>query len=223
MSTLSLHNAISRVPVAAEGRVAAPLKKKVAGVQSGGETSFELLQRARDGDRDAEEQLCARYLPRLRLWARGRLPAGARSVLDTGDVVQEVLISALRTIPVFEPRHEGALQAWLRLILTNKLRDVARQIKRRPAGDPIDTEIPDLDMSPLERAIGGENQERFEAALKRLSPEDQQGVFARLELRMSYEEVAQLLGKPTPNAARITVRRAMIRLAKEMSRERREP
>jgi RNA polymerase sigma factor (sigma-70 family) len=197
--------------------------KKPAAPPLPAETSFELLRRARDGDSDAQDQLCARYLPRLRRWARGQLPSGARSVLDTGDIVQDVLIKALRIIPVFEPRHEGGFQACLRIILKNKLRDVARHVKRRPAGDPVDTAIPAEELSPLERAIGRQNQERFEAALRRLAPEDAHAIFARLELRLSYEEVAGLLGKPTANAARVAARRAMIRLAKEMSREPSQP
>ena len=74
------------------------------------ETSFQLLLRARTGDPDAVELLCARYLPRLHRWARGRLPRGARGAMDTNDVVQEVLISVIRRLQVFEPRVEGAFQ-----------------------------------------------------------------------------------------------------------------
>ena len=36
---------------------------------------------------------------------------------------------------------------------------------------------------------------------------------------MSHEEVAELLGKPTPAAAQVAVHRAIVRLAKEMARE----
>jgi RNA polymerase sigma-70 factor, ECF subfamily len=191
--------------------------------QPDGETSFELLRRAREGDAGAEERLCARYLPRLRRWARGQLPPAARSVLDTGDIVQEVLIRALRIIPVFEPRHEGAFQGCLRLILKNKLRDVARQVRRRPIGAPVDSAVPSDDLSPLERAIGRENRERYQAAWRRLPREDRQVIFARLELGFGYDEMAPVLGRPTANAARVATRRAMIRLAKEMSRETHEP
>jgi RNA polymerase sigma-70 factor (ECF subfamily) len=186
---------------------------------SPGVASFDLLIRARGGDTEASNELLARYLPRLRRWARGQLPPGARSVLDTGDIVQDVLIKAMRIIPVFEPRHEGGFQACLRIILKNKIRDVARHVKRRPPGEPVDTAVPDDDLSPLERAIGSQNHARFEAALRRLPSEDRRAIFARLELRLTYEEVAGLLGKPTPNAARVAARRAMIRLAREMSRE----
>lgn len=184
------------------------------------ESSLDLLRRAQLGDEDARNQLCARYAPRLRRWARGQVPPGARSVLDTGDVVQEVLIKVLRALPDFEPRHEGGFQGFLRMVLTNKLRDIARRAKRRPPGEALDTSVPDDEqVSPLERAIGGQNRDRFEAARARLDRDDREAIFARLELGFSYDEVARLLGKPTANAARVATRRAMIRLAKEMSRD----
>ena len=129
----------------------------------------------------------------------------------------------LRTSRCSSHATKGRFQAWLRLILTNKLRDVARQIKRRPARRPDRHRDPDLDIRRSNAPSAAQNQERFEAALKRLSPEDQQAIFARCELRISYEEVAELLGKPTPNAARARRDGPMIRLAKEMSRERYKP
>ena len=60
------------------------------------ETSFQLLLKARAGSPDAADRLCARYLPRLQRWARNRLPQSARAALDTGDVVQEVLMRAIK-------------------------------------------------------------------------------------------------------------------------------
>src|SRR4030095_4666226 len=49
----------------------------------------QLLREAQQGRRDALEELLARYRPRLERWATGRLPHNARSLLDTGDLVQE--------------------------------------------------------------------------------------------------------------------------------------
>jgi RNA polymerase sigma-70 factor (ECF subfamily) len=181
------------------------------------ETSFQLLLRARTGDPDAVDLLCARYLPRLHRWARGRLPRGARGAVDTGDVVQEVLISVIRRLAVFEPRDEGAFQGYLRQALTNRFRDIARQHDVRPVASPLDSAWPAAGPSPLEIAIGREGVERYEAALARLKPEDQRAIVARCEWGMSHEEVAQALGKPSANAARVTVHRALVRLAKEMA------
>lgn len=181
------------------------------------ETSFQLLLRARTGDPDAVELLCARYLPRLHRWARGRLPRGARAYADTGDVVQEVLISVIRRLKVFDPRDEGAFQGYLRQALTNRFRDIARHDNVRPPASPLDSAWPSAGPSPLEIAIGREGIERYEAALERLKPEDQRAIVARCEWGMSHEEVAQAIDKPSANAARVAVHRALVRLAKEMA------
>jgi len=162
--------------------------------------------------------LCARYLPRLHRWARGRLPRAARGAVDTGDIVQEVLVSVIKRIKVFEPRDEGAFQGYLRQALTNRFRDVARQVNARPVPSPLDSAWPSSEPSPLEIAIGREGVERYEAALEKLKVEDQRAIVARCEWGMSHEEVAQALGKPSANAARVAIHRALIRLAKEMAR-----
>jgi hypothetical protein len=41
---------------------------------------------------------------------------------------------------------------------------------------------------------------------------------ARVELDGTYEELAEVLGKPSADAARMTVSRALVRLAEEMRR-----
>jgi DNA-directed RNA polymerase specialized sigma24 family protein len=70
-------------------------------------------------------------LPRLHRWARGRLPKAARGALDTGDIVQDVLVRALKQVPIFAPQHEWSFQAYLRQALMNRLRDEARRGQRR--------------------------------------------------------------------------------------------
>src|SRR6476660_4038466 len=92
--------------------------------------SIELLARARSGDADALNDLCARYLPRLQKWAHGRLPAWARGALDTHDLVQDTLAQVLKRIGDFEPRHEGAFHGYLRQALINRVRDEIRRANR---------------------------------------------------------------------------------------------
>jgi RNA polymerase sigma factor (sigma-70 family) len=186
-----------------------------------GETSFQLLIRARAGDRDALDGLCAIYLPRLHRWARGRLPPGARGALDTGDVVQEVLIKALGRLAIFEPRAEWSFQRYLRNALKHRLIDLARQARRHPAPDALDSSSPTEQQSPLEMLIGAEGIERYETALQRLRVVDQRAIVARCEWDMSYIEIAELLGKPNVNATRVAIHRALVRLAKEMADDRR--
>jgi len=182
------------------------------------ETSLELLARARTGDRDSLDRLCARYLPRLTRWARGRLPAWARGPLATDDLVQESLLRTLAHVGDFEPRHEGALQAYMRQALLNRIRDELRRAGRRPAAAELPSQHPDDAPSPLEQTIGSEALERYEAALARLKEEDRAAIVAKLELGGSYQELAESLGKPSADAARMAVSRALVRLAQEMAR-----
>ena len=59
-------------------------------------SSLCLLQQAQAGDQDALNRLVARYLPRLKRWAAGRLPVWARDLSDTQDLVQETLVRAFQ-------------------------------------------------------------------------------------------------------------------------------
>jgi RNA polymerase sigma-70 factor (ECF subfamily) len=179
-------------------------------------SSLTLLERARAGDRVALDALIARYLPRLRRWASGRLPRWARDMADTQDLVQETLLQTFKRLEGFEPRGEGALQAYLRQAILNRIRDELRRAGRRPARTELDSQAEGGGQSPLEEAIGRETVERYERALARLGADDREAVVARIELGYSNEEIAELLGKPTANAARVAVQRAILRLAREM-------
>jgi RNA polymerase sigma-70 factor (ECF subfamily) len=179
------------------------------------ETTLDLLARVRQGDGEALERLYARCLPPLRRWARGRLPSAARGALDTQDLVQETILSSLRHLQHFESRHEGALQAYLRQAVLNRVRDEARRTGRRPAVTELTDSQPSGDASPLDIAIGRQGVERYEAALRRLRPADREAIIGRLELQHDYQALATILGKPSANAARVAVTRALARLVEQ--------
>ena len=181
-------------------------------------SSLTLLERARAGDREALESLIARYLPRLQRWASGRLPRWARDMAETQDLVQEALFQTFKRIERFEPRGEGALHAYLRQAILNRIREELRRAKRRPARSELDSAAEDDARSPLAAAIGQEAIDRYERALAQLRPDDRQLVVARIELGYTNREIAELLDKPTPNAARMATERAVVRLAKEMGK-----
>jgi RNA polymerase sigma-70 factor (ECF subfamily) len=182
--------------------------------------TIDLLERFKQGDERAVELLVERSLPPLKRWARGRLPPWARNLAETQDLVQDAVIRALPRLKTFEAAHPGALQAYLRQAITNHIRDEIRKIKARPALTELPDGQPDLRPSPLEEAIGREGVERYEAALARLRPIDREAIVARLELQQSYEEVAIALGKPSADAARMAVTRAMKNLIKTMDERR---
>jgi RNA polymerase sigma-70 factor (ECF subfamily) len=180
------------------------------------ESTEHLLKRARNGDDEALNTLFARCLPRLKRWASGRLPAYTRDLLDTDDLVQDTVAQTLKRLDSFEPRREGALQAYLRQAVMNRVRDQLRRVARRPPAEVLDSGHADQGASPLEQAIGREAVERYEAALQRLRPDDREAIVARVELGYSYEQLAEAIGKPSADAARMAVGRALLKLAEEM-------
>lgn len=179
--------------------------------------TVELVNRVRGGDHDALAVLMARFLPRLQRWASGRMPIALRELADTSDFVQDVLLQSFQKVGGLQVGREGGLQAYLRQAVLNRIRDEFRRSRRRPETLELDEAHVDEGPSPLETAIGREGLERYEQALAALRPIDREAVIARLELGFTYEEVANLLGKPTANAARMAVERAMVRLVEQLS------
>src|SRR5687768_542271 len=144
------------------------------------DSTFELIARVRLGDKDALERLVARHVAPLRRWVSGRLPRWARDLADTDDLVQDTLLRTFKNIEAFEPRGVGALQAYLRQAVINRLRDELRRKGRAPA--MVDLDGLDLQAagSPLEAAIGREAVERYQSALARLKPEERDAIVGRV-------------------------------------------
>ena len=138
--------------------------------------------------------------------------------IDTADVVQEAILHTSRLQP-FTPQRDGALLGYLRRTLINRIRDQFRLAARRPASVPLDVDHPGTGASPLDATIDRETRERYRRALMRLRQHDRDAILARLEHGFSYEQLALILNKPTAEAARLAVRRALVRLAREMQRD----
>ena len=182
-------------------------------------STLDLLTAARGGDPAALDRLFARYIPGLRQWASGRLPAWARDLSDTHDLVQETVFRVFRNLERFEYRGEGALKAYLRHALMNRLRNELRRAAARPE-DALDTGVAEQAVSPGDLAFDAEVRERYEAALGRLSDAEREILIARMELGLTYQEIATVLKRPSADAVRMTIGRALVRLSEEMGRDR---
>jgi len=176
----------------------------------------DLLLRAKAGDRAALDSLMARYLPRLRNWASGRLPMRARNLLDTADLVQETLLRTIEGLDRVEVRGPGGFQAYVRSAILNRIRDQIRWANRRPGPEGVPDTLADSGPSPLEMAIGADVVARYERSLAMLTEEERQLLHLKLELDYDHAEIAAMTGRPSPDAARMAVTRALRRLASVM-------
>ena len=175
-----------------------------------------LIGRVKAGDSDAREQLVARYHPLLMRWAQGRLPSGSRGLADTSDLVQVTLLRVLDRLGEFEPRREGAFLAYLRQALMNHLRNEIRRSVHDPK-QHISEDHADNGVPLIEELIGREVMEAYETGLATLPETMQEAIILRLEFGFSHREIADAIGSPSANAARMLVSRALEKLAKAMS------
>lgn len=184
------------------------------------ESTMILLERLKAGDESAREILLARYLPILRRWAHGRLPARARDLSDTDDLVQVTLIRALSHMDRFAVRREGAFLAYLRAVLLNALRDELRRASRRPDhAVPLES-VAETVPSRIEATVGRDTLESYEEALAKLGVEQREAVILRVEFGYTYAEIADAMGKPSMNAARMVVVRALRKIVDGMNEPR---
>ena len=66
---------------------------------------------------------------------------------------EEAALHAISHLETFEPRHVGAMQAYLRQSVINRIRDEVRRIQRRPVTVDLPDDMPADDTSALDLAI----------------------------------------------------------------------
>lgn len=187
--------------------------------------SLELLARAQGGDRQALEDLLARYQDRLRRIVRIQLGAKLRRHCDSMDIVQNTFKAALPKIGDLQPRSAASLLQWLAMIATNQVRDVHDHwtTKKRDAqrevrldADPSDGELGldpvDPNASPAERAAMREIRELLDDEVSALPDDQRRVVLLRDYCGEEWDHIAAELGRDNAHAARQLHQRAWIRL-----------
>ena len=172
----------------------------------------DLVARIDRGDEAALEILINRYLPVLRRICHNRLRGHSRLLIDTDDVVQDALISTVRRIPQFVWRNPGALLAYLRRAIRNRIIDAKRKAARQGECVALPDDCVARVPSPLQRVVDQEGIRRYRAALLRLKRRDRHLIVMRVEQQLTYQEIGTLLRMPSSNATRVAVVRAMARL-----------
>lgn len=166
-------------------------------------------------DQSAWGQLLHEQTIALRRWAHRRLPAWARTISDTSDLVQDAVVRTLARWDLVSVATPTALQAYLRQCILNRIADEHRRVARRGLAQSIDDEAQSHTPSPLEAAVAAELSDRYKAALARLRESDRFLVVGHAELGYSPAQLACATGRNVP-ATRVALRRALLRLAEAM-------
>jgi RNA polymerase sigma-70 factor (subfamily 1) len=94
-------------------------------------STFDLIQRFREGDDAAFGDLFRKYKPRLAVLVRYKLGEALREQFEVDDILQEVFLEASRDLGSFSYRSPGSFMAWLSRIADHVIADEARMQSRR--------------------------------------------------------------------------------------------
>jgi RNA polymerase sigma factor (sigma-70 family) len=177
------------------------------------EATADLIAKVREGDEAACEILINRYWSALKQFAHRRLAGCVRSMTDSDDIVQDALVKTFQRLKHFDCRHGGALLAYLRQAVRNRIVDEVRRSSRCRTTVPLPDNQVAQTPSPLARVLGKESTTRYRAALLGLRARDRKLIVMRIHEGLSYPNIAQRLQMTTPDAARTACARAMLRLA----------
>jgi len=183
-----------------------------------------LVQAAQGGDREALENLFARYLPRVRQIVAMRIGRRLKDFEDLEDITQESLIKALKNLQQFEARSEGSFRHWMAACVQNAVVDHIRIAKAKKRGGGEGRRFGDFDTrtfssivaakgpSPSSLVRARETAEQVEGGLLQLAERDREAIVLRCFCKMSYSELAETLALGGENNARQVFSRAVHRL-----------
>ena len=182
-------------------------------------TTIVLLAQIRAGNQTARTKLWNRYLQPLRRLVRGHyIPRHVRALHDVDDIVMRVIEQVDPRLADFEYRREGALLDYLRKVTRNLIISLGRV--REPEKEEISSGIVASGLSPDDAAVASEQRRAFEGALSILDDRQRESVVMRLEYGFSYQDIAEAVEAPTPNAARMMIKRAIVKMIEHMSAHR---
>jgi RNA polymerase sigma-70 factor (ECF subfamily) len=168
----------------------------------------ELLARARQGDRQAFDDLFRRHAEGVRQAIRLRFDRRLQARLDVSDVLQETYLEAVRRLPGYLDHPDMSFGLWLRWLARERL----LELHRRHLGTDMRAVQRELPLLPADssaqllHSLGGkgptpsqalaalEAAERLRSALERLSEDQREVILLRHFECLSNREIAWLLG-----------------------------
>ena len=203
------------------------------GAGSSASDSIDLIRRAQGGELEAYEHLFRRYYERVHAIVRQRLGVALRADVESLDIVQDAMIDAVRGFQNFELRDEGALTAWMAAIVENRIRGTRKYLYAQKRDRRRDVHFEQIaehlsqsnasafhpqadDTPPPEACLRRAEVEVLLESLDALPDRYREIIVLRDQKGLAWEEVAECLGRPSADAARMMHAKAKIALRKEM-------
>jgi RNA polymerase sigma-70 factor (ECF subfamily) len=198
--------------------------------------TLELVRQAQTGDRASLERLFERYYDRVRRIVRIRLGARLRRDFDSGDILQDAFAVAVRKFDEFEIRDEASFISWMRTIVERQITDkvdwqAAASRNRAREVATVGTDEPEAAVhepaaastAPLDRLLEDEGRRLVELHLTQLDAKYRDLILLRDYEGHSWDRIAELTGRPTPDAARMMYAKALVELGSLVRGQHRRP
>lgn len=196
-------------------------------------TTLNLVMRAKSGEDQALNLLLERYLHRILRIVRMKLGPKLRTKMESMDVVQEVMVRAVKGFENFEPKNEAAFLHWISKLVQNEIRDLADYhgaAKRDFKQETDNKKDASIDSSLLSNIPANsewkpsfqirlkEDVLELEAAMDQLPEKQKEIVIMRQYEGLSFKEIGQELDC-SEDAARMQFARAMDKLTDLLTHE----
>ena len=181
-----------------------------------------LVQRVKEGDRQALDELFACHRDRLLRMVRLRLDRRLRGRIDPSDVIQDTHLEALQRLPEYLRDPKTPFFVWLRFLTGQKLlqlhrehlgieqRDVRREVQLHPGPGATSAVLAEhllgKHTAPSRAAMRGEVKVKLREALEDMDPIDREVLALRHFEQLSNVETAAELGIEDSAASKRHVR-----------------
>jgi RNA polymerase sigma-70 factor (ECF subfamily) len=175
---------------------------------------------ARDANSEDLGRLLEEFRPYLLAIANAELPRGLAGKLGPSDLVQMTLAKGHGRFAGFRGSTPEELARWLRQILHNHLKTVARAFAREKRNvtreQPADSSlVHPRQLSPSAEALSREEREVLNIALKQLPDLYREAIELRHAGNLTFQELGERLGR-SEEAARKVWARAVRQLQEEL-------
>ncbi len=168
-------------------------------------------------DLSALTQVITRYQGRLLARIRLMMGPAARECLESSDVLQSVFAEALRTLRAGDLQEERVFLRWVTAVARNHIVDEVRR-NREHSFEALSSDlIATGDNSIAAQLTLEERRQRVVEALEELDPLRQRVVELRSLEGLSWQRIAQELGR-SEEAARKLYHRALLELGQHLGR-----
>lgn len=190
-----------------------------------------LIKRAKDGNKEAFDELQKIYEPEILRRVRNKLGRGLRSKMESMDLVQDVFFDVFRDLKNFKSKDGSAFLRWASKIVENRIRDHSDKIHAKKRDKRREIPLNSNRLAKQDSVVGvtgpltwttpsrivstKEDLDKLKKAMDELRPEYKEVIELKIIKGLSHKEVAKRLCR-IPDSTRSLLSRAMAALTEVM-------